>query len=238
MPELITEAIVLRRTDYRDADRIIALFSPDHGRLDVMARGVRKPSARLKAACEPFATGTFHIQTAGGRAALIGFTLSEGFFPLRRSYERLTQASYALGACLSAAQPGKPSPELFSLLQLTLARLAYTEQPGENLLVRFLLSFAAYEGLAPSLDACAICGKAVNAGPIRFSSDEGGVCHASCAPFGVPLSAGALEYLRGARHGLDAEADDDAPNTADGLRVMRGFIEANLGGRIKAGELL
>ena len=42
MPALNTPALVIRRADYSDYDRMVTLFSPEHGRIDAIARGCRK----------------------------------------------------------------------------------------------------------------------------------------------------------------------------------------------------
>jgi len=234
MPELLTDAIVLRRSDYRESDRMVTLFSANYGRVDVLARGVRKSGARLRMACELFVTGEFRLNVNGARATLTGFLLREGFFPLREDYERLMKASYALGICAVAIQPGKPDPELFAELQLTLGRMAYSEQSADDLLVRFLLGFAALEGYMPALDLCAVCGMLVT-GPARFSPEEGGICHASCAPYGRKIAERVFEYLRSVRDGASAEADLDSISEA--LSAVRAFVEYHTGARVKAGDL-
>ena len=41
-----TEAIVLRRQDVGEADRILTLYTPRQGKLRVIAKGARKPASR------------------------------------------------------------------------------------------------------------------------------------------------------------------------------------------------
>ena len=47
---LRTKCIILRRTNYGEADRILTVLTPEHGQLSVMARGVRKEKSRLAGA--------------------------------------------------------------------------------------------------------------------------------------------------------------------------------------------
>ena len=54
MPLLTTAALVLRRADYGDYDRMVTLLTPAHGRLDAVARGCRRPKSPLTNAAEPF----------------------------------------------------------------------------------------------------------------------------------------------------------------------------------------
>jgi DNA repair protein RecO (recombination protein O) len=55
---LRTEAIVLRSMRYGEADRILHLYTPNHGRLSAIAKGVRRARSRFGARLEPF----FHIR--------------------------------------------------------------------------------------------------------------------------------------------------------------------------------
>jgi DNA repair protein RecO (recombination protein O) len=41
-----TEAIILRRKDFGEADRILTLFTPGEGKVRVVAKGIRKPRSR------------------------------------------------------------------------------------------------------------------------------------------------------------------------------------------------
>src|SRR3972149_5950184 len=43
---LSTEAVVLSRRNFGEADRIITLFTRDHGKVTVLAKGVRRPRSK------------------------------------------------------------------------------------------------------------------------------------------------------------------------------------------------
>ena len=47
-----TEAIILRRTNYGEADRVISLITPDRGKISGIAKGVRKPKSKLAGGLE------------------------------------------------------------------------------------------------------------------------------------------------------------------------------------------
>lgn len=46
-PQQVTDAIILTRTDYGEADRIITLLTPGHGKLRLIAKGVRRIRSKL-----------------------------------------------------------------------------------------------------------------------------------------------------------------------------------------------
>ena len=53
--EIKTEAIVLHTVDYKDNDKLLTLFSPTLGKITAGIRGVKKPTAKLAFAAQPFA---------------------------------------------------------------------------------------------------------------------------------------------------------------------------------------
>jgi hypothetical protein len=61
----VTDAIVLSRFDYGEADRIMTLFTPAHGKLKAIAKGVRRTTSRLGGALEPLAE--LRVALARGR---------------------------------------------------------------------------------------------------------------------------------------------------------------------------
>lgn len=49
-----TEAVILGRKNYGEADRLLTIFSKHYGKMRVIAKGVRRPTSRKKSALELF----------------------------------------------------------------------------------------------------------------------------------------------------------------------------------------
>src|SRR5256714_4093322 len=58
-------AVVLRKLDYGEADRIYTLLTREHGKVGAIAKGVRRTNSRLAAALELFSQ--IDVQLARGR---------------------------------------------------------------------------------------------------------------------------------------------------------------------------
>lgn len=54
MKQFRTQAIILNRTDYGEADRIITFLTPDRGKVTGIAKGVRKSKSKLAGGIELF----------------------------------------------------------------------------------------------------------------------------------------------------------------------------------------
>ena len=234
-------AIVLRRVNYRDNDRMVTLLSPSRGRIDAIIRNCRKPKSHNLNAAELFAVGDYMLIETGGHTTVTSVHLIETFYPLRSDYTRLTCGTWLLSLAEAAAEPEQEQRELFMLLLHTLSRLAFSDQPWKPLLSGFLLHFSACQGFKPRLNHCVLCGKAVGEeSPVFFDVEEGGVCCATCRPSAgraVPLSP---EQLRWMRRALTTGSASwvNTPDAEAPFPLLRAYVESKLGRKLKSGALL
>ena len=75
MPTYSDEGIVLRRIDYGETDRILTVLTLEHGKIGVIARGVRKSQSRLASRTDLFTRS--RMQLARGRGELDVLTQAE-----------------------------------------------------------------------------------------------------------------------------------------------------------------
>ena len=232
-------AIVIHTANYREADRMLTLFSPTLGRVDAIARGCRRPKSPLLNAAELFALGDFQLYEKNGRNTVVSASLIETFFPLREDYDRLVCGTYLLGLCQAVIQPGQKAENLFSLLLHTLSRLAFTDQAWRPLLCGFLMHFASDQGIQPRLAHCLMCGRRIPWEENAFFNlrDGGTVCRDCHRPGDLPLAAPQRLFLAGAlREGSAAWVD--RPDRYAPLKLMRQFVEGQLGSRLRTGLVL
>ncbi len=123
MKYLVTRGIVLARTDYGEADRIVTMLTPDHGKLRLMARGVRKPKSKLAGGIELFSVSdiTF-IEGKGEIGTLISSRLHTHYGKIVTDLDRV-QLGYDLIKVLNKATEDHPEPAYFELLDQTLQAL-------------------------------------------------------------------------------------------------------------------
>lgn len=117
MKQLLTQAIVLRRTDYGEADRIITLLTPDRGKVRVMARGVRKLKSRLAGGIELFSTSNIsYIPGRGEIGTLVSTRLIRHYGHIVEDINRV-QLGYELIKTLNKATEDQPDSDYFALLE-------------------------------------------------------------------------------------------------------------------------
>lgn len=186
------EAVVLRRDDFGEADRLVTLLTPTLGKLRVVAKGARKVTSRKAGHIELF-TRTRLLLARGRTFDLITQAeLIEPHRALREVVQRGALAHYVCELAEQFAPEGSDAAPLYALLVEGLGWLCEANDPA--LAVRqFEMRLLTIEGYRPELFRCARTGAALaadqadrpdqdeTAAPIAFSPSEGGTLAAAAA---------------------------------------------------------
>ncbi len=241
MPVMCAEGIVTRYTNYRESDRILSIFTIEHGRLEAKARGCRKPQSPLVNACQPFVFGQFEIYTGKEKATINACDVKESFYPIREDYECFSIGSVMLRLCHDAAPENEPNEALFSLLYHSLSFLSYGTSNPQDLFCCFLVRFLNVIGYRPAITVCAQCGRDIRSDAIvRFSPRGGVVCNA-CVQHGEVVSKTALEGMR--RMLMLEDADMDRVKLSEQVRneifrALTAYTECSLEYGTRAMQIL
>lgn len=145
-----TNAIVLRRTNYSEADRILQLLTPN-GKASVMARGVRKEKSRLSGGIELFSICEVSISDGRGElGVLTSSRLIKFFNHILEDYDRM-QFGYQVVKLISGVSESVDSPELYDLLAETLAGLDSLKTNFDLIQTWFYIHYAELTGYELSL---------------------------------------------------------------------------------------
>lgn len=198
--QLTTHAIVLRETNYKEADKILTLLTRDFGKRTVKARGCRRKNSRLTAGSQLLSYSECTLYERGEFTTLTEADCLEQFWSVRQDLERLALASYFAEVTDASAQVGETCPELLSLLLNCLYALDTLKKPQAMVKAVFELRLLALTGFAPFLESCAVCG---NPEPMsaRLNLSEGVLHCAACRAqmeggISMPLPPAALAAAR------------------------------------------
>jgi len=200
-----TQAIILRRSDFFEADRLLTLYTPDRGKMRAIAKGIRKPTSRKGGHLELFTHSQLLLAKGRNLDIITQAETIEPFLPLREDLLRSSYACYVSELLDQSAGENIPNPRLFYLLRDTLARLGESEDLA--LTARFYeLRLLELTGYQPQLFHCVRCRALLEPdGHFFFSSMEGGVLCENCGPSSpggaqqrrvMSLSLPALKVLR------------------------------------------
>lgn len=193
-----TEAVVLRRSDFGEADRLLTIYTPAMGKLRTIAKGVRKPISRKGGHLELFTYSRLLIARGRSLDIITQAETIEAFRPLRRSLWRATYACYAAELLDSFTAENEENRPLFDLFLATLNHLS--AETRLKLAIRFYeLRLLELVGYRPQLFRCLKCGTEIEPVENFFSPAEGGVLCPRCgedSPGARLLPLKALKALR------------------------------------------
>ncbi|HEY0780113.1 MAG TPA: DNA repair protein RecO [Gemmatirosa sp.] len=187
MALVATDAVVLHAQLYSESSRILRLATRAHGVVSVMAKGARKTQRRFGSAVDLFAEGEASYYAKSGRdlQTLAAFEVSRARVALGHDLDRFTTAAVVAELVLRF---GRDEPEPAWYAALVAALDAIETVPAEVAREAGLAGAWAVigaMGFTPSLDACARCGRELDAdAPVRFSQPLGGALCDACAQLG------------------------------------------------------
>lgn len=140
-----TRAVVLRRTNYGEADRILQLMTP-LGRRSVMAKSVRKEKSRLAGGIELFAISDVVIGKGKGELGILTSSRLVQFYRhILEDYDRL-QFAYEMLRQVAKASEDLDEPEWYDIATEVLMGLDNASVPIQLTEAWFYLHFSAVLG--------------------------------------------------------------------------------------------
>ncbi len=122
--------IVLFRQEFREADRIISLYTRHHGRIHLRVPGVSRPTGKLKALSEIFTHADYrvYVKRGGTLGTVTGGKLQRVFPNIRQNLKKTSLALHFCELFQRLTPLHQPSEEKFELLLSALTELEYAEQ--------------------------------------------------------------------------------------------------------------
>lgn len=236
MKEFQDDAVVLRTYKSGESDRVVVLWTREHGKVRVFAKGIRKTTSRLGGTLEALAYVRVNLaETRGDFYVARHVAHLEHLATLRSSYDRIN-AGYAVVEVVDAIPSDDVADEgIFDLLVRVL--LTLDNEAFEPALVpaSFFFKLLAHDGSEPVIDACVNCGRE---GPlVSFDAEVGGTLCANCRS-GHSMSRDALELIRRIFGGDLAQVlREPSPRGAgEVMTLAQDAIEQHFGRRLRVAK--
>jgi DNA repair protein RecO (recombination protein O) len=154
-----TDAVVLQARRFRESSKIVTLYTRQHGKMSVIARGVVGPKSKYGAALQPMAFLSTVIYRKEGRD-LQNLSVAEQlerFSVINGSLERMT-AGLAIVELVNAVMHDEDRNDpLFETLVATLRALNHPDTDESSIQLWFLIRLAVLLGYAVRTEECGIC---------------------------------------------------------------------------------
>jgi len=177
--------IVLSRKDHREADRWYSVFTREHGKIELLARGGHKILAKLTPHLEMPAIIDLHVVNGRQFDTIAGTDRLRAFPSTYADISKLVLAQNALHLTDIGTKPHEQDLVLYDLLMQWLEMVenapAITNERAGFLLGSYALKLLSVIGYRPELSRCLSCKLAIEAGAYRWQALKGGVVCRSCA---------------------------------------------------------
>jgi DNA repair protein RecO (recombination protein O) len=246
LPTYNCSGIVVHRVNLSESDKILTIYSREHGKLSAVAKGARRPGSRLSGATELFVSARFLLATGKSLDVISQCEVTDVFPDLRGDLGKLARATYMCELLdrLTLEHDATSAADLFDLTLSALRLLQQAHEYPDAIVHAYELNLVAIQGYAPVLDRCVRCGEPLPRGPIGFSPSLGGsVCNADrrFADDTMILSPEAVAMLRTFAEGetLALLSLCPAPGTAgEAARALRWHLRYRVEREIKSAEFL
>jgi len=174
-----TKGLVIKEQPYKEQDKILTIFTEDDGKIQCIARGVRRQKSGLLANTQIFAYSEFVYYPGKNFGIINQSNLIEAFYPLRNDLTKMALASYLLDLMYNAYEFFQKSPEILKLLLHVLFYISAGTAKNDLVLVgAFQMKLVSYLGYRPGLKTCMMCQNDQDLS--LFSIENNGVICSDC----------------------------------------------------------
>ncbi len=239
-----TPAIILKRFDLGEADRLLTLLTPAHGKIEVVAKGARKLTSTKTGHVELFTRADMLIHKGRDLGIAVQAEMVAPYLALRDSLTLGAYAGYAAELADRFTNSGDDDTRrLFALLDETFSRLC-TDTDARLALRYYEIHLLDIVGFRPELNECVIGHEDVQPEDQFFSNAEGGVVCPRDAARGtsfVPLPLLTLKLMRHIQRSPYAQVK--ALNVGGALhddleRILQGYITYLLERRLQSADFI
>ncbi len=195
-----TPSIILKRRDFGEADRILTILTPQHGKLDVIAKGARKPASSKTGHVELFTRTDMLLHKGRDLDIVAQVEMNAPYLGVREDLARGAYASYTAELVDRFITEGDQAhSEMFTLLDATLDRLCNDDEP--RLAVRYFEIHLLDEvGFRPELQECVVSHEDIEPEDQYFSYPLGGVVKPGYVHSGMVVAQISMTALKLLRH--------------------------------------
>ena len=193
-----TEAIIIKKTRLGEADRILTLYTPGLGKIQAVAKGVRRPRSKMSGHLELLTHSLISLARGKNIDTVTNCRTINSFLPLKSDLELAACALYVTELVNQFAADHLENRPFFRLLLETLQRLSQANDSGLALRY-FELQLLNVTGYRPQLQHCVSCRQSLKPATSFFSPGSGGVICPDCRmkqPLSYPVSTSALKVMR------------------------------------------
>lgn len=226
------EGIVVRKQNFSEADKILTIYTRDHGKITAIAKGARKVTSRKVSSSELFVHALFYLAKGKNMDIVTESEILNPFTPLREDLQKAALAFYLTELLSVFSEGGNTSYPLYRLFLETMSILSRAKRKHGLWIRAFEMKALNQTGFGPELYQCASCSSPLSAEKY-FEAGHGGTICRSCFSDGLLIREPLLLFLRNLQrlnwNELSRLRYDDQ-ELVDSEGILRHYLREVLGG--------
>jgi len=183
MAQIKDVGIILKSRDFFEADKILTILTPKKGKIKAIAKGIRRPTAKLSGHLELFSViNLILIESRSNLDIIGGAEVISSFKNLRQSLKKTATAYYLAELIDKLIEENEPHLEIFQLLKNAFEKLNSEKKIDLDLLKDYLIiNILDILGYRPEIKKCQKCHRPIIDEKNYFSFSAGGIICSKCA---------------------------------------------------------
>ena len=189
MSNVKTKGLILKQSDFGEANRILTIFTKELGIIKAVAYGARSIRNKNSASTQVMTYADFVLlKTNKDMMSIQSAEIIDSFFGVKEDITKLSLCVYFADLIYSLLNMHSPDDEMLSLFLNSLYALSYKEVEPEKMRAIFEMKAMALGGYMPNMSGCVKCGDTGNIS--HFAPQSGGIVCKNCSKSGdIPINA-------------------------------------------------
>lgn len=187
--------VVIRASNYKDADKIVTILTDKNGKITASARGVRRKNSKIAPAVQLFCYSTFELFSNGLGYTINDAQVSEQFIGLRSDITKMSLASYICELLGTQSEDEVEDNTLLRVVLNTFYAIETEKCSQAQIKAAFEIKYAQICGYMPNLRGCKQCETSEK---LLIDIDGGSLCCPACSKCvtGVPIDRDSLLAIK------------------------------------------
>ena len=237
-----TRGIVIKRVSLGEADRILTILTEDRGKIRIVAKGIRKPKAKMAGFLETFRFNEYLLAEGRNLDIVTGVNTIDNLQGISVNLQGIALAYYIAEITDKLVEETLEVNHVFPLVYTSLKAISLAKIPVNLIRSFFEINILTLLGFKPELDYCIECRQPLTSGV--FSFNLGGmldVAHSASDPIAVEVSVKEIAALRQMIAG-DLSTIMNDPGMLTWLpkisRICSGFLDYVMDRNLRSKEFL
>ena len=151
-----TEGIILKSYNLKEADRILVVYTKDHGKINCVAKGVRRSQSKLRGFTQFLTYADFVLYSGKSLDTITQCEPREMFAEIKGDLEKWAVANFLVELLMPVVQEKQAQEGLFYEFLASLHLVSNLKEPRLGA-IYFTVRLLQLSGYQPQLTSCASC---------------------------------------------------------------------------------